>query len=129
MRCVRWPRALYFLFFFFCFFFFFIKRNDRRNIYYLCRNTERQSLNNASQPSTDNAASLKASSIERKKELYISTYVYICVFTSPRWKEKQITSTHFRLFLAYFYNKCVIMYNKSIYIFLFNSTYFCVSNW
>lgn len=102
----------------FCFSFsFFFHKEERSTEYLLLMSEHRETIfKQCSQPSTDNAASLKASLIERKKELYISTYVY--VFTSPRWKEKQITSTHFRLFLAYFYNKCVIMYNKSISFYL-----------
>lgn len=60
--------------------FFFLFHKEERSTEYLllCRNTERQSLNNGGQPSTDNAASLKVFSTKRNRAsyIYIRTYVF-----------------------------------------------------
>lgn len=95
VRCVRWPRALYFLFFFF---FFFFHKEERSTEYLLLMSEHRETIfKQCSQPSTDNAASLKASLIERKKELYISTYVYMFLHRRDGKKNKLL-----RLIFDYF---------------------------
>lgn len=70
-------RVLYFSWFFFLF-----HKEERSTEYLLlCRNTERQSLNNGGQPSTDNAASLKVFSTKRNRASYIYIRTYVFFFT------------------------------------------------
>lgn len=84
MRALR-TLAACFIFFVFLFLFFFIKRNDRRNIYYLCRNTERQSLNNAISLRPITQLRLKPLwSREKKSFTYLHTYICFYIAAMER---------------------------------------------
>lgn len=82
------------LYIFCVFFFFFFHKEERSTEYLLLMSEHRETIfKQCSQPSTDNAASLKASSAKRKNRA-LSTRVFL---HRREWEKNELL--HFRLFL------------------------------